>query len=143
MTIEETIKALRKGKKICQHGGHEYYFLDTHKEEIVGARKGHSEPIISKASIAFNGKQICNDDSGYEIYDGCLLDEEEHNYLETVIFPFEKDVVSITKLQADANLIRIRIRSRNDEDMFLHVLSEEWFRTMDEGKEYTLEELDL
>lgn len=143
MKIEETLKALRKGKKICQRGECYYLYLDTYKKELVGARKEHIEPIAKDNIIVLDGKQICDDDSGYDIYDGCLLDEEEHEYLDAIVYPFREDIISITKLHAGTNLVRIKIRSKNDMDTYTHVLSEEWFGTMKEGREYTLEELEL
>jgi len=145
MTIEETIKALRKGKKICLAGVGPlgtYCILDKDEKIIYEIQKSTNEVISSPYALAFDGEDIC-DGTDYEIYKPGPLDAEEKAYLRNIIRPFRKDVFSITKLRVTTELIRIRIRSKNDKDMFSHVLSKEWFSGMGEGKEYTLEELEL
>lgn len=80
MKINETIEALKEGKKIHRKGGNMYYYLDTYKQEIIGVNKDHSQPIKGKFGIAFGGREICGGDTGFEIYDERLWKEEEEEY---------------------------------------------------------------
>ena len=143
MTIEETIKALREGKKISHIGSSVYYRIDKDTGNLVLFEKGSDEIWGCDGQISFSGQDF-DGDSTYEIYEGCVLDNKEYGYLSAVIRPFRNDVISIRKDREDNTLIRITITVANDDQpMALHVMSEEWFMGMKEGKEYTPEELDL
>ena len=91
------------------------------------------------------------DDNDWEEYKGPVLDEKEKEYLSAVIKPFRDRITYIAKVEEDIHwfywiMIRVDIGFLNDYyDFCLPPFEEtsDMYKNMEEGKEYTLEELGL
>ena len=91
------------------------------------------------------------DDNDWEEYKEPILNEKEKEYLSAVIKPFRDRITYIAKVEEDIHwfywiMIRVDIGFLNDYyDFCLPPFEEtsDMYKNMEEGKEYTLEELGL
>lgn len=76
----------------------------------------------------------------------CLLDDDEVEYLSTVIAPFYDDIINITRLNHEPYKNKyqyLRIEIENEIILYFPIPKGNYFLGMEEGRSYTLRELEL
>lgn len=104
---------------------------------------------ICKAVKLFDNnewREVLNDKALDTEIPYCLLDDDEIEYLSTIIAPYYNDVVNITRHSHDYSNSRyqcLRIEIKNEYICFIPIPKGNYFLGMKEGKPYTLRELRL
>lgn len=76
----------------------------------------------------------------------CLLDDDEVEYLSTVIAPFYNDIIDITRFSHEPYKNKyqyLRIEIKNEVILYFPIPQGNYFLGMEEGRSYTLRELEL
>mgnify|MGYP006956034267 FL=1 len=75
-----------------------------------------------------------------------LLDDDEVEYLSTVIAPFYDDIINITRFSHEPCKNKyqyLRIKIENEDVLYFPIPKGNYFLGMEEGRSYTLRELEL
>ena len=145
MTIVESLKALREGKKVRNKiwEEHEYIML---KNGFIKYGNG----VTHRIDI-YGEYDMCDDT--WEEYKEPILTDKERKYLSAVIRPFRNRVKHIYKINVIddcSQLISIRMERYDYEENLRceymdlpYFKKDTMYKNMETGKKYTLEELGL
>lgn len=104
---------------------------------------------ICKAVRLFDNnewREVLNDKALDTEIPYCLLDDDEVEYLSTVIAPFYDDIINITRFSHEPCKNKyqyLRIKIENEDVLYFPIPKGNYFLGMEEGRSYTLRELEL
>lgn len=145
MNTIEALQAMKEGKKVtCKGWKGDYLYLENFKDIDYIIFHDHQDNKESD----FEFSSITND---WKIYEEPILDDEEKAYLEAVIKPFKKNIISIVKDKYEYSpygkkYFGITILYKeylNTTVLPLFSQKSSMYQGMEAGKFYTLEELGL
>ena len=136
MTFEKALELLKQGKKVRKCSWGKYYYIVFDEDSLL-RQKQHGCDYYNKYYI-LNKNDI---DAVWEEYQESLLTDEEKEYLKLIIKFHPEKITSISVyFRKDYNLVYFKYKDDSNDCV---VTAKDYFKNLEDDKDYTLEELGL
>ena len=136
MTFEKALELLKQGKKVRKCSWGKYYYIVFDEDSLL-RQKQHGCDYYNKYYI-LNKNDV---DAVWEEYKELLLTDEEKEYLKLIIKFHPEKITSISVyFRKDYNLVYFKYKDDSNDCV---VTAKDYFKNLEDDKDYTLEELGL
>ena len=136
MTFEKALELLKQGKKVRKCSWGKYYYIVFDEDSLL-RQKQHGCDYYNKYYI-LNKNDV---DAVWEEYKELLLTDEEKEYLKLIIKFHPEKITSISVyFRKDYNLVYFKYKDDSNDCV---VTAKDYFKNLEDEKDYILEELGL